>query len=296
MAKTWCGKSNTVWSHKDSACKIPDAETPCRVLCASQQTVKSETQRVNGILGQSLSFPERVFKTGYLRYGEDTNAFVLNGQSQIDPGERFKNRLPWDNATGLFSLSDLQIEDAGVYSVGNKDGKKRTPQFNLTLHCTCVCARDVSKPQVTGCDSSSCRAVCSVDNKKEVTLTSYRGEEILNQTSSPDLTTDLSLRLEVEGKNYNSTYSCVAANPVSNETVPVPKCCSEDGHPKETDKSLSSPEKPHGANIPRRNRFFNYHLSRARLAIECTFGILASKWRMYRRVIGVHPANTEACV
>ncbi|XP_036789325.1 uncharacterized protein LOC110533153 isoform X2 [Oncorhynchus mykiss] len=62
-----------------------------------------------------------------------------------------------------------------------------------------------------------------------------RGEDILNQTSSPDLTTDLSLRLEVEGKNYNSTYSCVASNPVSNETVLVPKCCSEDGHPKETD-------------------------------------------------------------
>ncbi|XP_055765158.1 SLAM family member 5-like [Salvelinus fontinalis] len=208
------------------------------VLCASQRTVKSETQRVNGILGESLSFPERVFKTGYLRYGEDTNAFVLNGQSQIDPEERFKNRLPWDNETGLFSLSDLQIEDAGVYSVENKDGKKRAPQFNLTLYCKCVCvcacACDVSKPQVTGCDSSSCRAVCSVDNGKEVTLTSYRGEEKLNQTSSPDLTTDLSLRLEVEGKNYNSTYSCVAANPISNETVPVPICCSKDGHPKET--------------------------------------------------------------
>ncbi|XP_064880784.1 SLAM family member 5-like [Oncorhynchus nerka] len=199
------------------------------VLCASQQTVTSETQEVKGIVGKSLSFPERVFKTGYLRYGEDTTASVINGQSHIDSDERFKNRLHWDNVTGLFSLSDLQIEDAGVYSVENKDGEKRIPKFNLTLYYF------VSKPQVTECDSSSCSVMCSVDNEKEVTLTLYRGDEILNQTSSPDLTTDLSLRLEVEGKNYNSTYSCVASNPVSNETVLVPKCCSEDGHPKETD-------------------------------------------------------------
>ncbi|XP_052320396.1 SLAM family member 5-like isoform X15 [Oncorhynchus keta] len=199
------------------------------VLCASQQTVNSETQQVKGIMGKSLSFPERVFKTGYLRYGEDTTASVINGQSHIDSDERFKNRLHWDNVTGLFSLSDLQIEDAGVYSVENKDGEKRIPKFNLTLYYL------VSKPQVTECDSSSCSVVCSVDNEKEVTLTLYRGDEILNQTSSPDLTTDLSLRLEVEVKNYNSTYSCVASNPVSNETVLVPKCCSEDGHPKETD-------------------------------------------------------------
>ncbi|KAK6325001.1 hypothetical protein J4Q44_G00043430 [Coregonus suidteri] len=89
--------------------------------------------------------------------------------------------------------------------------------------------------KVTECDSSSCSVVCSVDNEKEVTLTLYRGEEILNQTSSPNLNTDLSLRLEVEGKNYNSTYSCVAANPISNETVHVPKCCSEDGHPNDAD-------------------------------------------------------------
>ncbi|KAM9528530.1 uncharacterized protein ACWYII_041199 isoform 2-T4 [Salvelinus alpinus] len=199
------------------------------VLCASQQTVKSETQQVKGIVGRSLSFPERVFKTGYLRYGEDTTANVINGQSHIDSEERFKNRIHWDNVTGLFSLSDLQIEDAGVYSVENKDGEKRIPKFNLTLYYV------VSKPQVTECDNSSCSVVCSVDNEKEVTLTLYGGEEILNQTSSPDLTTDLSLRLEVEGKNYYSTYSCVAANPVSKETVHVPKCCSEDGHPKKSD-------------------------------------------------------------
>ncbi|KAL2095378.1 hypothetical protein ACEWY4_010097 [Coilia grayii] len=37
-------------------------------------------------------------------------------------------------------------------------------------------------------------------------------------------------------------------------------------------------------------------LSRARLVVECAFGILSSQWRMYRRVIGASPATAEVCV
>ncbi|XP_029605919.1 SLAM family member 5-like isoform X1 [Salmo trutta] len=201
------------------------------VLCASQQTVQSESQRVKGIVGQSFSFPERVIKSGNLLYGDlGSIANVYPGkEGKITLEKRFENRLHLNNVTRYFTLSDLQIDDAGVYTVENTDEGKKIITFELTVYNV------VSKPQVTECDSSSCSVVCYVDNEKEVTLTLYRGEEILNQTSSPDLTTDLSLRLEVEGKDYNSTYSCVAANPVSNETVHVPKCCSEDGHPNDAD-------------------------------------------------------------
>ncbi|XP_029543252.1 SLAM family member 5-like isoform X2 [Oncorhynchus nerka] len=201
------------------------------VLCASQSTVQSETQRVKGIVGQSFSFPERVIKSGNLLYGDlGSIANVYPGkEGKITLEKRFENRIHLNSVTRYFTLSDLKVDDAGVYTVENTDGGEKN-KFELTVYNV------VSKPQVTECDSSSCRVVCSVDNEKEVTLTLYRGEDILNQTSSPDLTTDLSLRLEVEGKNYNSTYSCVAANPISNETVPVPKCCSKDDHPKETDR------------------------------------------------------------
>ncbi|XP_029605909.1 SLAM family member 5-like isoform X4 [Salmo trutta] len=199
------------------------------VLCASQQTDQSETQQVKGIVGQSFSFPERVIKSGNLLYGDlGSIANVYPGkEGKITLEKRFENRLHLNNVTRYFTLSDLQIDDAGVYTVENTDEGKKLKIFELTVYNV------VSKPQLRDCDSSSCSVVCSVDNEKEVTLTLYRGEEILNQTSSPDLTTDLSLRLEVE--NYNSTYSCVAANPVSNETVHVPKCCSKDGHPNDAD-------------------------------------------------------------
>ncbi|CAB1328215.1 unnamed protein product, partial [Coregonus sp. 'balchen'] len=41
------------------------------------------------------------------------------------------------------------------------------------------------------------------------------------EVSGPGLTTNLSLPLEVEREHYNSIYSCVAADPVSNQTITV---------------------------------------------------------------------------
>ncbi|XP_056090774.1 uncharacterized protein LOC130070418 [Rhinichthys klamathensis goyatoka] len=55
--------------------------------------------------------------------------------------------------------------------------------------------------------------------------------------------------------------------------------------------------RPHpGQNIGREKRLYNYRLSRARRMVECSFGILAAQWRLYRRVLGVTPEMAEKAV
>ena len=42
-------------------------------------------------------------------------------------------------------------------------------------------------------------------------------------------------------------------------------------------------------NLTTAKRIFNYRLTRARRMVECTFGILANKWRIFHRPIDVNP-------
>lgn len=55
-----------------------------------------------------------------------------------------------------------------------------------------------------------------------------------------------------------------------------------------------------GKNLTLKKRIFNYRLSRARRYIECSFGILTNKWRIFHRPLNVATAFAEdivkACV
>ncbi|XP_065665584.1 uncharacterized protein LOC136087008 [Hydra vulgaris] len=48
-----------------------------------------------------------------------------------------------------------------------------------------------------------------------------------------------------------------------------------------------------GKNLTIKERIFNYRLSRTRQTIENTFGIMAAKWRVFRRPIKATPENIE---
>ncbi|XP_045062297.1 SLAM family member 9-like [Coregonus clupeaformis] len=202
------------------------------VLCAAQHSAQPENRQVKGIVGKLIYFPETVLNSGNLLYGDLGNiAQVYSGkESNTNLVKKFKNRLHWNSVTGFFTLSDLQIEDSGVYTVENtnEDEGKMTHTFQLTVYYV------LSKPQVTVHDNIPCSVVCSVENGREVTLSWYRGGEILNQSSSPDLNITLSLPIKVDEQNRDS-YRCEAANPVSNETAAVPNSCKESDHAKVTD-------------------------------------------------------------
>ncbi|XP_036789339.1 uncharacterized protein LOC110534352 isoform X5 [Oncorhynchus mykiss] len=137
------------------------------VLYSAQHSEQPETRQVNGIVGTFFYFPERVLTSGNLLYGDLGNiAQVYPGkQSNTNLEKRYKNRLHWNNVTGVFTLSDLQIDDSGVYTVENGDAEeKMTHTFQLTVYYV------LSKPQVDeqNRDSYRCEAANPVSKETAV--------------------------------------------------------------------------------------------------------------------------------
>ncbi|KAL4601639.1 SLAM family member 5-like isoform X1 [Arapaima gigas] len=188
----------------------------CVVTGLSPSSAQSGSKQVQGILGESVTFPPPVFITGFLLHEDLGNiAVVFRRTADTNVKQKFKERLQWDKQTGLFTITQLQLQDEGQYKVDNSDGQKIITTFHLTVY------ERVSKPTEK---TQKCTAVFSVENSRDVTLSWTRGEEILNQTSSPLLNTTLSLSLSLDIEEQdNGTYSCVASNPVSEESVQLNK-------------------------------------------------------------------------
>uniref|UniRef100_A0A672FU35 DDE Tnp4 domain-containing protein n=1 Tax=Salarias fasciatus TaxID=181472 RepID=A0A672FU35_SALFA len=51
-----------------------------------------------------------------------------------------------------------------------------------------------------------------------------------------------------------------------------------------------------GTDLTHDRRIFNYRLSRARMVVECAFGILTARWRVMLRDINLHPNHVDSLV
>ncbi|MBN3325955.1 SLAF8 protein, partial [Atractosteus spatula] len=191
-------------------------------------SAQSEGKQLVRAAGQSVTFEAAVLQKGFLSHGSDSIIVVIDGKGTTEFVKRFKGRVSWDSQTGLFKITELNTQDSGNYKILNNDGQETvTVNFLLKVY------NRVSKPQVSTVSqvSESCLLMCSVSNGREVTLSWQREGETLFYISSSDLNTPLTLPLETEGLSHS--YSCVASNPASTETVSVRNC-------KETGKQMCS--------------------------------------------------------
>uniref|UniRef100_A0AAY5KTX5 Ig-like domain-containing protein n=1 Tax=Esox lucius TaxID=8010 RepID=A0AAY5KTX5_ESOLU len=168
------------------------------------------------VVGESITFSKK--QGASLLYNGGTIAVVVKGNMDSSYIDSFKDRIQWDQQTGQFTIRELKTSDSGIYVVDGKGGVKTT--YQLTVY------DPVSRPMLTTLFNGSCSVECSVMNDRDVTLSWYSGEKILNQTSSPELSIKLSLPLEVD-KQDRTSYRCEAANPVTKENVMfyVPESC-----------------------------------------------------------------------
>ncbi|XP_071379741.1 CD48 antigen-like [Centroberyx affinis] len=178
--------------------------------------------------GGSITLPDPLVESGFLLYGGKNIAFVTDRRSQIWK-DSFRDRLLWNNNTGLFTITGLQRDDSGIYTIERKGGGVASYQLSVYEAAP---TPGVNRSRVS---ADSCTLVCSVEKAHETTLCWIKGEEILNQTS-----TGPSLPLTVDKQDFNSSYRCVAANPAADEkTLPVnvKTFCSEENNTDETSEN-----------------------------------------------------------
>ncbi|XP_056614232.1 hepatocyte cell adhesion molecule-like isoform X2 [Triplophysa dalaica] len=125
-----------------------------------------------------------------------------------------KGKLQMESQTGSLIIRNISSVLSGLYKVQIINTTTKYRRFNLTVYARVSLPVIESSSVVSVCQTS---VMCSADNGADVSLSWFKNNERLNQTSSPDLNISLSLSLEI--KERNNTYYCVAANPVNNLTT-----------------------------------------------------------------------------
>ncbi|KAM4603901.1 uncharacterized protein ACJ7VT_018548 [Polymixia lowei] len=174
----------------------------------------SSTLKIKGNLtctvGGSITLPDPVKKLGTLLYEVKGIAFVTKKEN-MTMEESFMDRLLWDKDTGLFTITRLQTNDSGIYRIDPKDGGVAA-SYHLSVY------ESVPMPgvKVSSVNSENCTLLCFVEQHGQTVLYWYKGEEILNQTSTLP-----SLPLTVDKQGLIPSYICVAANPADRKSLSV---------------------------------------------------------------------------
>uniref|UniRef100_A0A3B4CUL0 Ig-like domain-containing protein n=1 Tax=Pygocentrus nattereri TaxID=42514 RepID=A0A3B4CUL0_PYGNA len=148
------------------------------------------------------------------------NSLIIRGEIITDYySERFRDRLQLNRTSGSLTIRNISREDSGVYKLHIITGISSVWSFSVDVYAPVL--KPVIRNQAEKRSVSlreSCSPLCSVENVKDLSLSWYEEKERISSINSSDSSERLYLPLNKTDPN-NSTYTCVAANPVSTQTT-----------------------------------------------------------------------------
>uniref|UniRef100_A0AAR2M1I1 Ig-like domain-containing protein n=1 Tax=Pygocentrus nattereri TaxID=42514 RepID=A0AAR2M1I1_PYGNA len=181
------------------------------------------------------------------------NSQIIRGEIITDYySERFRDRLQLNRTSGSLTIRNISREDSGVYKLHIITGISSVWSFSVDVYAPVL--KPVIRNQAEKRSVSlreSCSPLCSVENGKDVSLSWYEEKERISSISSSNSSERLYLPLNKTNPDC-STYTCVAANPVSTQTTQLDItniCCksvSGTKGPRDLSKSLAAVLTPVG--------------------------------------------------